>query len=82
MLAEMAIDIEMSRWITLRAAYDSDKGIRTSYYASIAKAYAADMANKTASNAVQVCSFIVFFISCSCRYLVAMVSIVNIPWRN
>jgi acyl-CoA dehydrogenase len=54
MLADMAIDIEMSRWITLRAAYDADKGIRTSYFASIAKAYAADMANKTASNAVQI----------------------------
>jgi alkylation response protein AidB-like acyl-CoA dehydrogenase len=57
MLADMAIDIEMARWITLRAAYDLDKGIRTSYYASIAKAYAADMANKTASNAVQVRCF-------------------------
>ena len=54
MLAEMAINIEMSRLVTYRAAYDVDQQRRSSYFASIAKAYAADMANKCATDAVQI----------------------------
>jgi len=54
MLAEMAINIEMARLMTYRAAYEVDEGRRSSYYASIAKAFAADMANKCASDAVQI----------------------------
>ena len=61
----MAIDLELSRWLTLRAAYEADQGRPASYYASIAKAYAADTANKTAANAVQVCLQLLFF-STSC----------------
>jgi alkylation response protein AidB-like acyl-CoA dehydrogenase len=81
LLAEMAINVEMSRWITLRAAYEADKGTRNSYYASIAKAYAADMANKTASDAVQVRAFLARARTTH-RYLVATVSIANIPLRS
>lgn len=56
MLADMSIGIETARLVMLRAAYDLDQGKRSSYFASIAKAHAADMANKCASDAVQVCS--------------------------
>lgn len=54
MLAEMAINVELARLMTYRSAYEVDLGRRSSYYASIAKAFAADMANKCASDAVQV----------------------------
>lgn len=54
MLAEMAINLELSRLVTYRAADDVDRGVRSSYYASIAKAFAADTANKTAADAVQI----------------------------
>lgn len=54
MLAEMAIGIEVSRLAYYRAAYEVDQGGRSSYYASIAKALAADVANKCATDAVQV----------------------------
>ncbi|KAI1704320.1 putative acyl-CoA dehydrogenase fadE25 [Ditylenchus destructor] len=50
----MAINLELSRLITYRAAQDVDKGVRSSYYASIAKAFAADTAMQAAVNAVQV----------------------------
>ncbi|KAI1706991.1 acyl-CoA dehydrogenase, middle domain-containing protein [Ditylenchus destructor] len=53
-LADMAINLELSRLITYRAAQDVDKGVRSSYYASIAKAFAADTAMQAAVNAVQV----------------------------
>jgi acyl-CoA dehydrogenase len=54
MLADMAISVEMSRLITYRSAWEVDQGRRNSYYASIAKAYAADMANQCATDCVQV----------------------------
>ncbi len=57
MLADMAINLEVSRLITYKAANDVDKGIRSSYNASIAKCFAADTANQTAANAVQVPSY-------------------------
>lgn len=52
----MAIGIETSRLATWKAAFEVDKGGRNSYYASIAKALAADVANKCATDAVQVCN--------------------------
>lgn len=55
MLADMAIGIEGARLTYMKAAYEVDQGRRNSYYASIAKAYAADVANKCATDAVQVC---------------------------
>ncbi|KAI6661127.1 Medium-chain specific acyl-CoA dehydrogenase, mitochondrial isoform X1 [Oopsacas minuta] len=54
MLADMAIGIETSRLITYRAAWEIDQGRKNTYYASIAKAIASDVANKSASDAVQV----------------------------
>lgn len=53
-LADMAMNIELARLITLKASADLDNKIRSSYYASIAKCFAADMANEAATNAVQI----------------------------
>ena len=57
MLADMAIGIESARLATMRSAWGIDQGRRNTYYASIAKALAADVANKCATDAVQVRSF-------------------------
>jgi len=54
MLAEMAMDIELGRLVTYKSAVEAEKGNRNSYFASIAKCFAADMANKAATNAVQI----------------------------
>lgn len=54
MLADMAIGVELARLGVYRAACDFDRGIRNTYYASIAKAFAADMANKCAADCVQI----------------------------
>ena len=54
MLADMAIGVETARQITLRCAWEIDQGRRNTFYASIAKAYAGDVANKCATDAVQV----------------------------
>uniref|UniRef100_U5EWS3 Medium-chain specific acyl-CoA dehydrogenase, mitochondrial n=1 Tax=Corethrella appendiculata TaxID=1370023 RepID=U5EWS3_9DIPT len=54
MLADMAIGVETSRLAMIRSAWEVDQGRRNSYYASIAKCYASDIANKIASDAVQI----------------------------
>jgi acyl-CoA dehydrogenase len=54
MLADMAIGIETSRLAWMRAAWEADQGRRNTYYSAIAKAQAADIANKCATDAVQV----------------------------
>lgn len=55
----MAIGIESARLAYYKAAFEVDKGGRNSYFASIAKALAADVANKCATDAVQVrCLFL------------------------
>ena len=56
MLADMAIGIEASRLLTYRGAWEADQGRRNTYFASIAKALASDVANKAATDAVQVCT--------------------------
>ena len=53
-LADMAIGVEAARLLTHRAAWEGDQGRRNTYYASIAKAFASDVANKNATDAVQV----------------------------
>merc|ERR550534_1190445 len=53
-LADMAIGVETARLIMQRSAWEVDQGRRNTYYASIAKAFAADVANKAATDAVQV----------------------------
>lgn len=54
MLADMAIGVETARLATFRAAWEVDQGRRNTYYASIAKCLAGDVANKCATDAVQI----------------------------
>ena len=75
MIADMAIGIETARLAWMRASWEIDQGKRNTYYASIAKAYAADLANKCATDAVQVHSFItvhfsiiLYIIRCNSSY--------------
>ena len=48
------MSIETARLAWMRASWETDQGRRNTYYASIAKAIAADVANKCATDAVQV----------------------------
>ena len=57
MLADMATGIETARLAYQKAAWLVDNGKRNTYMASIAKLLAGDVANKTASDAVQVSLF-------------------------
>lgn len=55
LLADMSIGVETGRLMWMKAAWEEDNNSQNrAYYASIAKCYAADMANKVASDAVQV----------------------------
>lgn len=54
MLAEMAINVEASRLVMYRSAWEIDQGRRNTYYASIAKAIAGETATKSAADAVQI----------------------------
>ncbi|KAK1786261.1 hypothetical protein P4O66_017961 [Electrophorus voltai] len=53
-LAEMTMKVELARMAYQRAAWEVDQGRRNTYYASIAKAFAGDIANQVASDAVQI----------------------------
>ncbi|RKP35687.1 acyl-CoA dehydrogenase/oxidase [Dimargaris cristalligena] len=54
MIADMAIGIEAARMMVWRCAWLGDQGQRNTYYASIAKALASEVANKSAADAVQI----------------------------
>jgi acyl-CoA dehydrogenase len=54
MLADMAKDIEAARLLVWKAAWLADQGIRNSKEAAMAKAFAADMAMRTTTDAVQI----------------------------
>ncbi|XP_048396024.1 medium-chain specific acyl-CoA dehydrogenase, mitochondrial isoform X1 [Stegostoma tigrinum] len=54
LLADMALKVELARLGYQRAAWEVDQGRRNTYYASIAKAFAGDIANQVASDAVQI----------------------------
>jgi acyl-CoA dehydrogenase len=54
MLADMAKDIEASRLLTLKAAFELDSGRRSTKFASMAKCMAGDTVVSVTSNAVQV----------------------------
>jgi acyl-CoA dehydrogenase len=54
LLADMAMNMELSRLMTYRSAQEVDSGRPGAYWASIAKCFAADTANQTAANAVQI----------------------------
>lgn len=58
MIADMAIGVETARMATLRAAWAADNNLpNATMLASIAKSYASDVANKCATDAVQVNKF-------------------------
>ncbi len=54
MIADMAMNIEAARTLVWRACTEIDAGRRNTKYAAFAKAFAADMAMKVATDAVQV----------------------------
>jgi acyl-CoA dehydrogenase len=54
MLADMAKDIEAARLLVWKAAWLADQGIRNSKEAAMAKAFAADMAMRATTDAVQI----------------------------
>lgn len=54
LLADMAIGIESARLCYQKAAWAIDHGMRNTYMASISKALASDVANKAATDAVQI----------------------------
>ena len=54
MLADMAIGVETARLLWMKSAWIVDQGRRNTYEASIAKCYAGDIANKNATDAVQI----------------------------
>lgn len=54
MLADMAIGIESARLCYMKSGWQADQGIRNTYLASIAKCLAGDVANKAATDAVQI----------------------------
>lgn len=54
LLADMATEIEMARLMVYRAAWLKDKGLPFIKYASMAKVFASEMAERTASRAVQI----------------------------
>ncbi|KAA0186560.1 hypothetical protein HAZT_HAZT004244 [Hyalella azteca] len=53
-LADMAIEIEAARLLWMKSAYEIVKGAPNTYCSSIAKAFSSDVANRAATNAVQV----------------------------
>ncbi|MFZ1984299.1 MAG: acyl-CoA dehydrogenase family protein, partial [Desulfatitalea sp.] len=53
-LADMAVSIELARNLYLKAAWLKDKGRQHSFEASAAKLYATEMAEKVASDALQI----------------------------
>lgn len=46
--------VELARMSYQRAAWEIDNGRRNTYYASISKAFAGDIANQVATDAVQI----------------------------
>ncbi|EGZ21895.1 hypothetical protein PHYSODRAFT_354429 [Phytophthora sojae] len=54
MLADMATGIEAGRQLTYKAAYEIDCGRKNTMYASMAKRFAGDHANKVATDAIQI----------------------------
>ncbi|XP_015706382.1 medium-chain specific acyl-CoA dehydrogenase, mitochondrial isoform X4 [Coturnix japonica] len=48
------VEVELARLAYQRAAWEADRGRRNTFYASIAKAFAGDVANQAAADAVQI----------------------------
>jgi acyl-CoA dehydrogenase len=54
LLADMAMNIDAARWLVYRAATIIDSGKRNTYWASMAKAFASEAAQKITADAVQI----------------------------
>ncbi|MBI1819886.1 MAG: acyl-CoA dehydrogenase [Nitrospirae bacterium] len=54
MLADMKVDYDAARWMTLKAAGKKEKGLPVTLDAAMAKMLASEMANRTAYKALQV----------------------------
>ncbi|XP_032530357.1 medium-chain specific acyl-CoA dehydrogenase, mitochondrial-like [Chiroxiphia lanceolata] len=54
LLAEMAMKVELARLPYQRVAWEVDAGRRNTFYASVAKAFAGDIANQVATDAMQI----------------------------
>jgi len=54
MIADMAIGVEAARGLVHKSAWEIDQGRRNTMFASMAKAFAGDHANKVVADAVQV----------------------------
>jgi acyl-CoA dehydrogenase len=54
MIAEMAMHVEAAQLLVWKSAWQADNGMRNTLEAAYAKAFSADMAMKTATDAVQV----------------------------
>lgn len=54
MLADSAVEIEATRWMTYRAAWMADQGMDNRHQASMAKLYGANMANRVVDRVLQI----------------------------
>lgn len=54
MIADMAMNVEAARLLVWKSAVEIDQGRRNTKFAAMAKAFAADICNKTCTDAVQV----------------------------
>lgn len=54
MIADMAMGIEAGRCLVHKSAWEIDQGRKNTMFASMAKAFAGDHANKVATDAVQI----------------------------
>ncbi|HEX5570634.1 MAG TPA: acyl-CoA dehydrogenase, partial [Ktedonobacterales bacterium] len=54
MIADSAVEIEATTWITLRAAWLADRGLDNRHQSSMAKLYGANMANRVVDRMLQI----------------------------
>lgn len=54
MIADSAVEIEATKWITLRAAWMADEGLDNRHQASMSKLYGANMANQVVDRVLQI----------------------------
>lgn len=54
MLADSAVEIEATRWMTYRAAWMADQGLDNRHQSSMAKLYGANMANRVVDRVLQI----------------------------
>lgn len=54
MIADSAVEIDATKWITLKAAWMADEGMDNRHQASMAKLYGANMANRVVDRVMQI----------------------------